>query len=217
MGFQSGIDLDIQENSRKKDPSFKFRKIIILPRTRTKTQNSIARKANFSSAMEGGAAKEFQPHPCKISYLFCIKKPTFCTQLVLLPARLAAADSKAVLQDGKRPAANSCVSSETGMVGLLIKAYRLPQGKDKSSSRLSRLCGSQCQQSHCYEGNAFIQFLPARSVVNLGMHLAMSCLSTIPITATCAHMSERREKKEHHLLTCWLRKAPREPPFSAQK
>lgn len=75
--FQSGIDLDIHENTRKKNPSFKFRKIIILPCTYTKTWTSIARKVGFSSAMEGGAAEKFQPRPCKISYLFWIN-PTKC-------------------------------------------------------------------------------------------------------------------------------------------
>lgn len=129
----------------------------------------------------------------------------FSAQLALLPAGSAAADRRrAVLQDGKRPAANSSASSGTGRVGLLIKASGLLRGKDEGSSRLLRRWGSRCHQSHCYQGNAFIPFLPVRSDTNLGTHLTISCPSAIPTTAALTHALKRREKKEYYLLACWL-------------
>lgn len=140
----------------------------------------------------------------------------FSTQLALLPAGLAAVNRSAVLQDGKRPAADSCASSEAGRVGLLIKASGLLQGKDRGSSRLPHLWGSWCHQSHCYQENAFIQFLPARSVANLGMRLGIPCLSAVPIAATCAHTSNRK-KSITSWLAGWTGEALRDPSFSAQK
>lgn len=128
----------------------------------------------------------------------------FSTWLAFLSAGLAAVDWSTVLQDGKQPAANFCASG-------------LQQGKDRSSSWLSCLWGSEHHQSHTYQGNTFIQFLPTRSVTNLGMHFTMSCLSAVPHHCNACACNQR-EKKEHLLLTSWLNwEVLKGPLFSAPK
>ena len=143
----------------------------------------------------------------------------FPVQLVLLPAGLAAGDRRAVLQDGKRPAANSCRSSETGRVAPLITASVSLQGKDGGRSRLLRLWGSRCHHSHCCQGNALIQSSPAKSAANLGMPLAISRLSAVPIAAMRVYTLERRERRKSitSWLASWTGEALRDPPFSAPK
>lgn len=71
-GFQSGIDLAIHENSRKENPGFKSRRIIILPCTFAKPWARVRRKMGFSSTgkAEQGTAEEFQPLSCTIRYGF---------------------------------------------------------------------------------------------------------------------------------------------------
>lgn len=204
-GFQSSIDLDIHLNSRKEDLNFKFRKIIALPCTCTEAEKSIVKKEGFSSALAGGTAEEFQPHPCKIRYLFWIN-PTKCfppsQHSYLLVWQQQSRHCAAGWQAASRQLRGLCRDWQGR---LLSKASGLLQGKDSDSSQLPHLWGYKGHQSLCYQGNSKFRDVPCYI-------LPISCSHPCKM---CTHI--RKEGKRASWLASWTREALRDPPFFCLK
>lgn len=131
-GFQSGTDLAIHGNSRKKNPGFKSRRIIILSCTFAKPWARIRRKTGFSSTgrLNKAQLKNFGLPPVQSAMdLDRSHKMSFFHTGSTATCWARTAASRAVLQGGKRPGASSCVFSGTCRVAGLITARRLPRGK----------------------------------------------------------------------------------------
>lgn len=130
--FQSGTDLAIYGNSRKENPGFKSRRIIILPCTFAKPWVSVRRKMGFSSTgrLNKAQLKNFGLPPVQSAMdLDRSHKMSFFHTGSTATCWARTAASRAVLQGGKRPGASSCVFSGTCRVAGLVTACRLPRGK----------------------------------------------------------------------------------------
>lgn len=148
------------------------------------------KKEAFSSALAGGAAEEFQPQPRKIRYLFWIN-PTECfppSQHSYLQVWQQQRQALCCRMAGSQPPTPGPL--QTLAKRLLSKDSRILQGKDGDSSQLLHLWAARVTRASA-----------TRETADLGMYLAISCLSAVPFPVTSARAWERRENK-HHLWIC---------------
>lgn len=164
------------------------------------------KKEGFSSALAGGAAKEFQPHPCKIRYLFWIN-PTKC----FLPSQHS---YLLVWQQQRQALCCRMAGSQPPTPGPLHTGRVHCSVKPRSYCKARTVTALSC---HISEATRVTRASATREKANLGMYLAIPCLSAVPFPVTRAHTLERGRTNITSGPAGWSREALRDPPVFCLK